>query len=158
MTYSCVLWSFKRLQPRNIKYGQNWGIMYKSKMNSRYLVHCLHIKPQSFLIKAKNSTQWELALIGGEKQRQLSVCFCDVDRSGLKAVYFDHSNMVMGTHRVYYENRNLFLCHRLTGEVHPDASKLSVLFKFAPQHPTIYIYMFYAWCTPSLGPLPSWER
>ena len=48
-------------------------------------------------------------------------------------------NMVMGAHRVYYENRNLFLCHRLTGEVHPDASKLSVLFKFAPQRPTIYI-------------------
>ena len=124
--------------------------MYKSKMNSsllsRYLVQCLHIKPQSFFIKAKNSTQWELALIGGEKQRQLSVCFCDVDQSGLKAVYFDHSNMVMGTHRVYYENRNLFLCHRLTGEVHPDASKLSVLFKFAPQHPTIYICVYMYIC------------
>ena len=75
--------------------------------------------------------------------------------------------MVMGAHRVYYENRNLFLCHRLTGEVYPDASKLFVLFKFAPQRPTIYtygcvcvyiyicIYMFFACCTLSVGPLPS---
>ena len=71
--YSCVLWLFKHLQPRNIKYGQNWGITYKSKMNSMYLVQSLHIKPQSLFVKAKNSTQWELALVGGEKRRQLSV-------------------------------------------------------------------------------------